>query len=89
MSSIPQKQTLPPQHQDQQPGIESEMTPRPESVAPHYKARENTFRADQVAVFGGNTPMKRNQPASLPRAGSVTVKLDPTPSSLSTRIRPP
>lgn len=177
MSSIPQKQTLPPQHQDQQPGIESKMTPRPVTVAPHYKAsgklkgkpfrqpgraghpcqwcsagadldtahtvhvsrrsgrcfrRQHAHEATrsaggsgtglrlfgfrrrllhhrpvhpcergrngkQLTGFGSRfflvrspgTAMKRNQPASLPRAGSVTVKLDPTPSSLSTRIRPP
>ncbi|MDQ0198146.1 SDR family oxidoreductase [Neobacillus ginsengisoli] len=32
-----QKQTFPPQHQNHQPGIESEMNPRPVSVAPNYK----------------------------------------------------
>jgi NAD(P)-dependent dehydrogenase (short-subunit alcohol dehydrogenase family) len=33
-----QKNTFPPQHQNHQPGIESEMTPRPISVGPNYKA---------------------------------------------------
>ncbi|MEH7116418.1 SDR family oxidoreductase [Neobacillus vireti] len=32
-----QKQTFPPQHQNHQPGIESEMNPRPVSVDPNYK----------------------------------------------------
>jgi NAD(P)-dependent dehydrogenase (short-subunit alcohol dehydrogenase family) len=32
-----QKQTFPPQHQNRQPGIESEMNPRPVSVDPNYK----------------------------------------------------
>jgi NAD(P)-dependent dehydrogenase (short-subunit alcohol dehydrogenase family) len=32
-----QKQTFPPQHQNHQPGIESEMNPRPISVDPNYK----------------------------------------------------
>ena len=33
-----QKQTFPPQHQNHQPGIESEMNPTPLSVDPNYKA---------------------------------------------------
>ncbi|MFZ7945246.1 MULTISPECIES: SDR family oxidoreductase [Bacillaceae] len=33
-----EKQTFPPQHQNQQPGVESEMNPRPISVDPNYKA---------------------------------------------------
>ncbi|MCM3725637.1 SDR family oxidoreductase [Neobacillus cucumis] len=32
-----QKQTFPPQHQSHQPGVESEMNPRPVSVDPNYK----------------------------------------------------
>jgi len=32
-----QKQTFPPQHQNHQPGVESEMNPRPISVDPNYK----------------------------------------------------
>lgn len=32
-----QKSTFPPQHQNHQPGVESEMNPRPLSVDPHYK----------------------------------------------------
>ncbi|TWD93649.1 NAD(P)-dependent dehydrogenase (short-subunit alcohol dehydrogenase family) [Neobacillus bataviensis] len=32
-----QKQTFPPQHQNHQPGVESEMNPRPVSVDPNYK----------------------------------------------------
>jgi NAD(P)-dependent dehydrogenase (short-subunit alcohol dehydrogenase family) len=33
-----QKQTFPPQHQNHQPGVESEMNPLPISVDPNYKA---------------------------------------------------
>lgn len=32
-----QKQTFPPQHQNRQPGLESEMNPKPISVDPNYK----------------------------------------------------
>lgn len=35
--SSSQKQTFPPQHQNHQPGTESEMNPRPNSIAPNYK----------------------------------------------------
>lgn len=34
------KSPLPAQHQER-PGIEAEMSPRPEYLAPHYKGAEN------------------------------------------------
>ena len=34
---MPEEQLQPPQSQDQQPGIEAEMTPKPKSEAPGYK----------------------------------------------------
>lgn len=46
-----QKQTLPPQHQNQQPGIESAMTPRPKSEDPSYKGSEKL--KDKVAIITG------------------------------------
>lgn len=33
------QKTMPAQHQDQRPGIESEMHPRPEFEKPEYKAK--------------------------------------------------
>jgi NAD(P)-dependent dehydrogenase (short-subunit alcohol dehydrogenase family) len=38
MSSEQKKPTFPPQHQDRQPGVESEMNPRPVSQSADYKA---------------------------------------------------
>jgi NAD(P)-dependent dehydrogenase (short-subunit alcohol dehydrogenase family) len=42
---------FPPQHQDQRPGREAEMTPRPESVLPTYKAAGKL--AGKVALISG------------------------------------
>lgn len=46
-----QKQTLPPQHQNKQPGIESEMTPKPKSEDSTYKGSEKL--KDKVAIITG------------------------------------
>lgn len=46
-----EKQTLPPQHQDQRPGKESEMHPRPEYKAEEYKAAGKL--EGKVAVISG------------------------------------
>ncbi|MDQ1233373.1 NAD(P)-dependent dehydrogenase (short-subunit alcohol dehydrogenase family) [Paenibacillus sp. SORGH_AS306] len=46
-----EEQTLPPQHQEKQPGIESQMTPRPEYKAPAYKAAGKL--KDKVAIITG------------------------------------
>jgi NAD(P)-dependent dehydrogenase (short-subunit alcohol dehydrogenase family) len=45
------KQTFPPQHQNQQPGIESEMNPIPKSVDPAYQG--NGKLKNKVAVISG------------------------------------
>lgn len=46
-----EEQTLPPQHQEKQPGIESEMTPRPEYKSPAYQAAGKL--KDKVAIITG------------------------------------
>lgn len=46
-----QKQTLPPQHQNHQPGIQSEMTPKPKSEDPTYKGSGKL--KDKVAIITG------------------------------------
>jgi NAD(P)-dependent dehydrogenase (short-subunit alcohol dehydrogenase family) len=46
-----QNPAFPPQHQDRQPGLESEMTPRPHSEAKSYKAAGKL--AGKVAIVSG------------------------------------
>ena len=46
-----QKQTLPSQHQNQQPGLESVMTPKPKSEDPTYKGSGKL--KDKVAIITG------------------------------------
>ncbi|MBA4697141.1 MAG: SDR family oxidoreductase [Legionella sp.] len=41
----------PPQHQNQQPGLEKEMKPQPEYLLPHYKGSEKL--KDKVAIITG------------------------------------
>lgn len=45
------EQLQPPQHQDQRPGKESEMTPRPQSVDKNYKGSDKLI--DKVALITG------------------------------------
>ena len=45
------EQQRPPQHQDHQPGIESEMRPRPISVDPEYRGSGKL--RDRVAIITG------------------------------------
>lgn len=51
MAEQKNKQQQPPQHQDRQPGIEAEMTPRPEFEAPDYRGSGKL--ADKVALITG------------------------------------
>ncbi|ULL20085.1 SDR family NAD(P)-dependent oxidoreductase [Paenibacillus sp. H1-7] len=45
------KQTMPPQHQDRQPGVETEMVPRPQSV--DYKYKGSGKLAGKTAIITG------------------------------------
>lgn len=47
------QKTMPAQHQDQRPGIESEMHPRPEFEKPEYKAAGKL--TGKVALITGGT----------------------------------
>jgi NAD(P)-dependent dehydrogenase (short-subunit alcohol dehydrogenase family) len=53
-----QQQTLPPQHQDQQPGIESEMTPRPKFEDRKYKG-SNKLVGKVALITGGDSGIGR------------------------------
>lgn len=51
MSSQEPKKTRPPQHQDQRPGTETEMTPKPRSEDRQYRASDKL--KDKVAIITG------------------------------------
>lgn len=53
-----QKQTFPPQHQNQQPGIESEMNPLPIFVDPNYKAG-GKLSGKTAIITGGDSGIGR------------------------------
>ncbi|ADV66823.1 SDR family oxidoreductase [Deinococcus maricopensis] len=53
-----QKQTLPPQHQDQQPGVEAEMTPDPVYIKPDYKAA-GKLTGKAAIITGGDSGIGR------------------------------
>ncbi|MDQ3045206.1 MAG: SDR family NAD(P)-dependent oxidoreductase, partial [Chloroflexota bacterium] len=48
----------PPQHQDQQPGIESEMTPRPLAADPEYRG-SGKLRGKAALISGGDSGIGR------------------------------
>src|SRR5665647_558296 len=67
------KQTLPPQHQDRKPGIESEMNPRPESVNREYKGA-NKLSGKTALITGGDSGIGRSVAIHYAREGAdVTI----------------
>ena len=53
-----QKQQFPPQHQNQQPGRQSEMHPKPESEMKSYRSARR-FEDKVVLVVGGDSGIGR------------------------------
>lgn len=67
------KQTLPPQHQEKQPGIESEMTPAPDYM-PRFPG-SGRLKGKVAVISGGDSGIGRATAISMAREGAKIVIL--------------
>lgn len=66
------EQTLPPQHQNQQPGIESVMEPKPKSVDSTYKG-SGKLQGKVAIVTGGDSGIGRSVAIYFAKEGANVV----------------
>lgn len=71
-SQTQQKQTFPPQHQNHQPGIESEMNPRPNSVATNYRAA-GKLAGKSAIITGGDSGIGKAVAVYFAKEGADVV----------------
>ena len=64
-----QEQQFPPQTQDQRPGIESEMTPRPVSEDPNYRAA-GKLQGKAAIITGGDSGIGRATAIAFAKVGA-------------------
>jgi NAD(P)-dependent dehydrogenase (short-subunit alcohol dehydrogenase family) len=67
-----QQNTFPPQHQDHQPGIESEMNPRPISVDPDYKSA-GKLSGKTAIITGGDSGIGKSVAIYFAKEGADVV----------------
>ncbi|MDZ5470299.1 SDR family oxidoreductase [Bacillus sp. 31A1R] len=72
MSSNQSKKTFPPQHQDKQPGVESEMTPKPTSVDNHYKG-SGKLKNKVAIITGGDSGIGKSVSIYFAKEGADVV----------------